>query len=509
MVHRRGFGELDESRPVIIGSLSKAITATAVLQLVDGGKVELDAPMQRYLGETRFADPAAAAITVRQLLNQSSGLPTEAARGAGRDATLAEHVDALREVRLVAVPGERHIYSSPNYQILGRIVELVSGQPFGRFVETRIFSPLGMTASGVDAAAVPRLAPGHNLWWGFSGPSPYRFEGRGLDHQTCASFHWGRPAAADSRIARSRSQGRGAGRGVLLRDGLARGDDGRRAVAVARRCSSLVSRRGCPLPKSRSAVLVLTNSSSLFADHTREIAAGIVTLIEGRPLPPGFRPLRAGSSPSGRGRARLPRAARGKAPGSAVVFFVRSPVAVSSSSPLGRLGPVGGRCCSWGSAGRRRASPASAFPRPPSRGRIVPRHGDGSQASGVRPFFGDTVPFQWRTVPSWPTAQTSEAERPQTPRRLCGIALFICVQAVPSKRRIVPTSPTAKAPPSGSHQTSRRAQETPDGIGSAAPSPSFRIVPRSPTARTSGPLAETPFSEATVPLGTGCHRVPS
>jgi CubicO group peptidase (beta-lactamase class C family) len=176
VVHRRGFGELDETRPVIIGSLSKAITATAVLRLVDDGKIELDAPMQRYLGETRFADPAAAAITVRQLLNQSSGIPTEAPRGAGRDATLAEHVEALREVRLVAVPGERHIYSSPNYQILGRIVELVSGQPFGRFVQTRIFSPLGMASSGVDAGDVPRLAPGHNLWWGLAGPSPYRFE---------------------------------------------------------------------------------------------------------------------------------------------------------------------------------------------------------------------------------------------------------------------------------------------------------------------------------------------
>ncbi len=57
VAHRGGFGELDEARPVMIGSLSKAITATAVLQLVDDGKIELDTPMQRYLGETRFSDP--------------------------------------------------------------------------------------------------------------------------------------------------------------------------------------------------------------------------------------------------------------------------------------------------------------------------------------------------------------------------------------------------------------------------------------------------------------------
>ncbi|MBK8595939.1 MAG: beta-lactamase family protein [Holophagales bacterium] len=303
VVHRRGFGELDESRPVIIGSLSKAITATAVLQLVDGGKVELDAPMQRYLGETRFADPAAAAITVRQLLNQSSGLPTEAARGAGRDATLAEHVDALREVRLVAVPGERHIYSSPNYQILGRIVELVSGQPFGRFVETRIFSPLGMTASGVDAAAVPRLAPGHNLWWGFSGPSPYRFERGRLptasiittadDLSRFALSHLGvGPQLLTPESLALAHRGAAQAEGFSYAMGWREGTTG--GVPSLWHGGALPSYRGAVvlLPKSRSAVLVLTNSSSLFADHTREIAAGIVTLIEGRPLPPGFRPLR-------------------------------------------------------------------------------------------------------------------------------------------------------------------------------------------------------------------------
>ena len=303
VVHRRGFGELDETRPVIIGSLSKAITATAVLQLVDDGKVELDAPMQRYLGETRFADPAAAAITVRQLLNQSSGIPTEAPRGAGRDATLAEHVEALREVRLVAVPGERHIYSSGNYQILGRIVELVSGQPFGRFVETRIFSPLGMTSSGVDDGAVPRLAPGHNLWWGLAGPSPYRFERGRLptasiittadDLSLFALAHLGvGPQLLTSESLAVAHRGAARAEGFSYAMGWREGTTG--GVPSLWHGGALPSYRGAAvlLPKSRSAVLVLTNASSLFADHTREIAAGIVTLIEGRPLPPGFRPLR-------------------------------------------------------------------------------------------------------------------------------------------------------------------------------------------------------------------------
>lgn len=303
VVHRKGFGELDATRPVLIGSLSKAITATAVLQLVDDGKIELDAPMQRYLGAPRFSDPAAASITVRHLLNQNSGIPTDAPRAARPDATLAEHVDALRDLRLAAAPGERHIYSSPNYQILGRIVEVVSGESFGPFVQRRIFSPLGMTSSGVDAEAATRLAPGHNLWWGWAGPSPYRFEPGRLptasiittadDLARFALSHLGlgpqllTPESL-SLAHRGAAPAEGFSYAMGWREGTTAG------VPSLWHGGALPSYRGAVvlLPQSRSAVIVLTNSSSLFADHAREIAAGIVALLEKRPLPPGFRPLR-------------------------------------------------------------------------------------------------------------------------------------------------------------------------------------------------------------------------
>jgi CubicO group peptidase (beta-lactamase class C family) len=67
--------------PFVIGSLSKLFTATAVMQLVDSGRVQLDAPVQQYLPQFRVADEAASKqITVRHLLNQNSGLPTGAPR---------------------------------------------------------------------------------------------------------------------------------------------------------------------------------------------------------------------------------------------------------------------------------------------------------------------------------------------------------------------------------------------------------------------------------------------
>jgi CubicO group peptidase (beta-lactamase class C family) len=303
VVHRKGFGELDETRPVIIGSLSKAFTATAVMQLVDDGKIDVDAPMQQYLTEPRFSDPAAASITVRQLLNQNSGLPTEAPRAPRRDATLAEHVEALRDVRLVAPPGERHIYSSPNYQILGRIVELVSGEPFGTYVQRRIFLPLGMSSSAVDDDAAPRLAPGHAIWWGFAGPSSYRFEEGRLptasiitsadDLARFARSHLGvGPQLLTPRSLATVHQGAAKAEGFKYAMGWREGTTA--GVRSSWHGGALPSYRGAVvlLPESTSAVIVLTNASSLFADHPREIAAGIVALLEDRPLPPGFRPLR-------------------------------------------------------------------------------------------------------------------------------------------------------------------------------------------------------------------------
>src|SRR5437588_11949807 len=84
IVHLRGFGQADQSgravtthTPFILASVSKSFTALATMQLVQAGKVELDAPVQRYLPWFRVADPSASAhITVRNLLNQTSGLPT-------------------------------------------------------------------------------------------------------------------------------------------------------------------------------------------------------------------------------------------------------------------------------------------------------------------------------------------------------------------------------------------------------------------------------------------------
>ena len=174
-VYAEGFGTtgsdaetITPDTPFVLGSMSKSITALAVMQLVEAGRIELGAPVRLYLPDFVMATAAAQDITIRQLLAHTSGIPTKAARADGDESTLADQVAALRNVSLEREPGSAHEYSSPNYQVLGRIVEVVSGDPFGSYVAEYIFAPLGMRHSYVDAdaARTAGLAQGHQMMFG-------------------------------------------------------------------------------------------------------------------------------------------------------------------------------------------------------------------------------------------------------------------------------------------------------------------------------------------------------
>jgi CubicO group peptidase (beta-lactamase class C family) len=181
IVHMRGFGEADASgravspeTPFIIGSLSKSVTALAIMQLVEAGKVDLDAPVQRYIPWFRVADESASAqITVRHLLNQTTGLSTKAGRsfqGSGdtSNSALEQAVRKLSTVQLTKPVGATHQYSTINYSVLGLVVQTVSGQSYERYIQEHIFDPLKMRHSFTsEAEAEPQgLATGHHYWFG-------------------------------------------------------------------------------------------------------------------------------------------------------------------------------------------------------------------------------------------------------------------------------------------------------------------------------------------------------
>jgi|SRR5829696_3246622 len=187
IVHLRGFGQArpggeapTPQTPFFIGSLTKSFTALAVMQLVEDGKVELDAPVQRYLPWFRIADPEASAqITVRHLLNQTSGLPTLSGEIALAD--FDDRPDATeRQARVLSTlvftrpVGSAFEYSNSNYILLGLIIEAASGESYADYVQKHIFIPLDMSHAYTSQAFAKQngLAEGHQYWFAIPFAAP-------------------------------------------------------------------------------------------------------------------------------------------------------------------------------------------------------------------------------------------------------------------------------------------------------------------------------------------------
>jgi CubicO group peptidase (beta-lactamase class C family) len=174
----RGYGEAGPGRPMTaqtqfyLGSVTKSFTALAVMQLVEQGRLDLDAPVQRYLPWFQVADSQASAqITVRHLLNQTSGLSEATDPGANRYApTLTEQVRLLQQAPLAVPVGSRFQYDSQNYRVLGLLIEQVSGQPYGEYLHDHVFNPLGMAHTVADPAAASELAQGYGQAFGIALP---------------------------------------------------------------------------------------------------------------------------------------------------------------------------------------------------------------------------------------------------------------------------------------------------------------------------------------------------
>jgi CubicO group peptidase (beta-lactamase class C family) len=175
------------STPLLIGSVSKSFTALAILRLVDEGLVDLHAPVRSYLPSFRLGgdgDPAAS-ISLQHLLAHASGLSDVGYLEAVRlrdDASIERAVDDLRAATPVASPGEAFHYFNPNYVVLGRIVEVVTGRSYGDYLQETVLEPLGMRRTFVDhdAALAAGLARGHALTFGVPLPRSQPFRAYGL-----------------------------------------------------------------------------------------------------------------------------------------------------------------------------------------------------------------------------------------------------------------------------------------------------------------------------------------
>ena len=170
VVFERGYGYADVAKkiPVTpdtrfeIGSITKQFTAACIMQLVEAGKLSLDDHLGTFVSDYFVGR----GVTVRELLAQQSGVPEylegpDAVAAAGtQPATYATLLARVSAMPLEFAPGTRYKYSNTNYILLGRIVEVVSGEPYERYVREHIFVPAGMTQSAfiADESTLPSMA---------------------------------------------------------------------------------------------------------------------------------------------------------------------------------------------------------------------------------------------------------------------------------------------------------------------------------------------------------------
>lgn len=291
----RGYGWTDPSRAHAIdpttlfeiASITKQMTAAAVLLLADEGALTLDDPLSRFFPDL---GPPKAGITVRQLLTHTAGLGHNYAMDgiAGREAAVA----AILDPPLEYPPGEGFGYTNNAYALLAAIVEIVSDQSFESFVTRRLFEPAGMDESTfwglVDATDPVRFAqileptldpPMYSPNWGFRGAA-------GIWSSAGDLYRWYRPVWRGSLLGEGGGERlfevgatSGSGLGVGYGSFVSRRDDG--SVERWTRGTEDFGHEGVLrwLPDEELFVLVLTNSGRLGEEYAHVVIGDDVVRI--------------------------------------------------------------------------------------------------------------------------------------------------------------------------------------------------------------------------------------
>jgi CubicO group peptidase (beta-lactamase class C family) len=194
-----------------IASISKTFAATAMMRLVEQGKVDLRAPVRTYLPEFRVRDEAASReATVWHLLTHLGGWEGQVSGPDRGSETLKNFLGTITDLMQIAPPGHAWSYNNAGFSIAGRVIESVTGNPINRAMRDLVFQPLGLEHAGTTAGdfIVQRFAAGHTTRDGkatlqrpFSPSASVTAGGVGLcmtDLVAYARFHMGDGAAANS-----------------------------------------------------------------------------------------------------------------------------------------------------------------------------------------------------------------------------------------------------------------------------------------------------------------------
>jgi CubicO group peptidase (beta-lactamase class C family) len=181
VLYRRGIGlanlehrvPLAPDMPFRLGSITKPVTATAILMLAEAGELALTDPISQLLPDFPMGETA---ITPEHLLTHTSGIPNYTEFPAWfavqrQDVSLDQLIDVFRTHPKAFAPGTRWEYSNANYVLLGAIIETISGKTYGEFMADHIFTPLSMADTSYEpttSRVIPRMAGGYS-----PGPGAY------------------------------------------------------------------------------------------------------------------------------------------------------------------------------------------------------------------------------------------------------------------------------------------------------------------------------------------------
>ncbi len=178
IVYLKGYGKADNrgkpvtpQTPFNIASVYKSFVGLGISQLIDIGKIDIDAPVITYLPWFKLADPKAAGkITIKHLLSHTSGLSTRSGIVVlyTNPVSLEQLVRRLAKTRISQPVGATYQYSNLNYLILAEVIETVSSISYGQYIETNIFRPLEMQHSYTSQAKAKKngLATGYTAVFG-------------------------------------------------------------------------------------------------------------------------------------------------------------------------------------------------------------------------------------------------------------------------------------------------------------------------------------------------------
>ena len=176
--------------PFAIGSISKSLTALAIVKLIEDKKIKLEDPVQRYLPWFKLKDSQiSSTITIQHLLTHTSGISTYEGlllsdKQSKSSTALKENVMKLSNVKVTAPPSEKYQYSNANYMVLGALIEEVTNDTYSSYMEKHVFRLLNMNgaAASKETAYEKGYLTGYQSWFGIPRKSVVSYDNAGVPY---------------------------------------------------------------------------------------------------------------------------------------------------------------------------------------------------------------------------------------------------------------------------------------------------------------------------------------